>query len=1158
VSRVLSIGALVTMLCVSAASPVWGQAGQQGSITGTVSDQQGFGVPGAEVSAVNQNTNVTTTARTNDSGVYLLPSLINGRYRLTFTMSSFASQARDVEVRVGDRLRIDITLRVGGATAEVTVTEETPLLETTTATRSTVIDVTQLETLPINGRNVYTLVHITPGVVTNVTRASISFRPFDNGGMDSFSINGGVNRSNLFLLDGATNTANEGGNSGSLAFVPPVEAVEEVRVSTNVYDAQYGRTGGGVVNVSVRSGTNAFRGTASYLHRDKNLGAQLFQDRGEPKSDLYHYNPAFTAGGPVVLPGYDGRNKTFFFGSFEYLSSQIPAGQNLQQVPTDLEFLGNFSQSEGIAPAGTFGGANIYNPLTGQPFPGNIIPDHMIDPVARLYLPHMLRANVDPDASGNNFRAPSSSRGDTYHSYLAKISQNLGAHRVFVTVAFNTRHETRDLSGRNQLNATATPNHYRWNPQIGFDWTTPLGNGMVSTFKAGWSNHNRRDGLLPDFAFDSATLGYSQAYLGMIPRTNFFHPISVAGYNGAAVGTANNTHLTHSNVFHASEVLTKIAGQHQIKMGGEWGLNIDETGISTGGADVGAFAFERQFTSQTPTVNNPAAGAGGNAFASFLLGYPRSSRIIVGARESLNWSTNYLGLFVQDDWRATNRLTVNLGLRWDYEQPARERDNLAVAGWSFGQPLPLNCTQCAAAAVRPDINNPALANLTGGVIFADGGLYETDWNNIGPRVGMTYQMTDKLVLQGGWGVSYLNQNTDRGTTFGVTATTNYVSSLTNNATPRTNLSETLGGPLYPDGLVTPIVGSLGQLSSVGGNPNFDTRDREIQQYQSWSTGFQYQLPWRSVVKVDYVGSRTVNRPITLQLNDLTLEQIALGDAFLDALVPNPFQGLLPGTNFNGATIARRQLLRQYPAFNNVQQENNPLGKLSYQSLQVTWDKRLSRGVNMLVAYTRSEQRELVSPLNQGDPLFEQYTGDHRPHAFRLSGGWLTPALENRGGFVRHALGHWQISATTSIGLGQTVGMPGNVDLIGNPVLDNPTKARWFNTCTLGVDGVTRSFCASDTEQPAFQLRPNNARDTTGARLDGVYRHNPMFVDMQVSKRIQGPGATSYQIRVDLYNMFNTVHWGNPNTNVAQTTFGTVGDNQANDPLFAMLTLKASF
>ncbi len=1149
VSRTLSVGAFVAMLCLSLPSVASGQAGTQGSITGTVSDQQGFALAGAEVSALNQNTNVTTTARTNDAGVYLLPSLVAARYRLTFTMSNLASQTREIEVRVGDRLRVDMTLRIGGLTDAVTVQDTTPLLETATATRSTVIDVTTLESLPVNGRNVYTLVHITPGVLDGGnTRASISYRPFDNGGMDTFSINGGVARTNLFLLDGATNTANEGTAAGSLAFVPPVEAVEEVRVSTNVYDAQYGRTGGGVVNVSVRSGTNSLRGTGSYLHRGRNLGAQLFQDRGQPESELFHYNPAFTLGGPVVLPGYDGRNKTFFFGSYEYLSSQIPTGENLQRVPTDLEYQGNFSQS----------GVNIFNPLTGQQFPGNVIPDHMIDPVSKLYLPYMLRANVAPDASGNNFRAPSSSRGDTYNSYLAKITQNLGSHRVFLTVAFNTRHETRDRNGRTQETATGTPNHYRWNPQIGFDWTMPVSNSMVSTFKAGWSNHNRRDGLLPDFAFDSTALGYSSSYLSMIPRSNYFHPVSIAQFNGAAVGTANNTHLTHSHVFHASEVLTKIAGRHQLKFGGEWGLNFDETGISTGGADVGAFNFERQFTSSTPTVNNPSAAAGGSAFASFLLGYPRSSRIIVGARESLFYKTNYLGTFVQDDWRVSNRLTINLGLRWDYEQPARERDNLAVAGWAFDQSLPLNCTQCAAAAVRPDINNPALANLTGGVVFANGGIYDGDWNNVGPRVGATYQLTEKLVLQGGWGVSYLNQNTDRGTTFGVTSTTNYVSSLTNNATPRTNLSETLGGPLYPTGLVTPTVGTLGQLSNVGANPSFHTRDREIQRYQSWNGGFQYQLPWRSVVKVDYVGSRTVNRPITLALNDLTLEQIALGDAFLDALVPNPFQGLLPGTNFNAATIARRQLLRPYPAFGNISQQNNPLGKLYYQSLQVTWDKRLSHGVNMLIAYTRSETRELVSPLNQGDPLFEQLTGNHRPHTLRLSGGWMAPTFESRSRLVRYAFGGWQVSTATNITRGQTVAMVDDVDVIGDYTLDNPTKARWFNTCTLGADGVTRSFCANDAEAPVFQLRPNNARDTTGARLVGVYRHNPVIVDMQFSKRIQGYRGVSYQIRVDLYNMFNTVQWGAPETDPDDTDFGTVGNAQANDPLFAMITFKASF
>jgi hypothetical protein len=1144
----LSIGALAVAICLGAWNDAWAQAGQQGSVTGTVIDAQGGALPGVTVAAVNASTNVTSTAVTNESGLYLLTGLNYGRYRFTYTLGGFTPITREIEVRTGDRLRVDVTLQLGGVAETVQVTDETPLLETQTATRTTVIDTAKLESLPISGRNVFTLVHLTPGVLDDgSTRPSISRRPFDNGGMDSISINGGVTRSNLFLLDGGSNTAAEGGQAGSLAYVPPVEAVEEVRVSSNVYDAQYGRTGGGVVNVTVRNGTNRLSGSASYLHRDKNLGAQLYQDRDLPKTDLFHYNPAFTMGGPVVLPSYNGRDRTFFFGSYEYLSSKIPNSSNLQRVPTPLELNGDFSQSN----------TTIYDPLTRQPFPGNVIPADRVDPISKTIATYMLQENLAPDAQGNNYRAPSSSRGDTYHSYLGKITQNMGNHRMFVTFAHNTRHEVRALNGRDQITATGTPNHYRWNNTVSFDWTTPIGPSMVSTFKAGWTNHNRRDGLIEGFQFDSAALGFGSSYLNMIPRKNYFHPVSIADYNGAGVGTANNTHLTLSHVFNASQVVTKIVGRHQIKIGGEFQMNRDETGISTGGADVGAFNFTRHWTSLRPNVTNLTAADGGNSFASFLLGYPRDSRIILGVKETLNWSSQYLGAYVQDDWRVNNRLTLNLGLRWDVETPTRERDGLVVGGFAFDEATPLSCPACAAAAARPDINNPALANLQGGLLFTDGGIYETDWNNIGPRVGLTFQVNQRVVFRAGAGVSYLNGSADRGTTNGVTATTTYVASLDGNLTPRANLSETRA-PLYPSGLIQPVGDSLGLLSNVGSTANFHTRDRELQRYVTYNAGAQFQLPWRSVLDVNYVGSRTQNQPITLQLNELTAAQIALGDAFLDELVPNPFAGLLPGTTLNNATIAREQLLRPFPQFSSVSQQLNPLGKLLYHSLQTTWEKRLSHGVNMLVSYTYSGKRELTNPLNQGDPLFEQFAVDHRPHVFRVSGGWTAPALDNRSAWVRGVLGGWQISTATFYSQGRSTNMPANVDVIGDYVLDNPTKARWFNTCTLGADGVTRSFCAGDTEQPAFQLRPNNARDTTGARLEGVYQHAPMLLDLSFSKTIKGFGSSSYQIRMDLYNAFNTVQWGQPNTTPTNANFGTVSDNQANDPLFAMLTFKASF
>ena len=298
-------------------------------------------------------------------------------------------------------MRVDLALTVGGITEETRVVAETPLLETTTATRSQVIDKEKVENLPLAGRNPYALAYTIQGVTTQFTRPSISARPFDNGGMDAIAINGGRNRSNELLLDGAPNTSREGTSQGSLAFVPSPDAVQEVRVSTNTYDAQFGRTGGGVIAVSIRSGTNNLHGTAYYNHRDASLNSNLYENivRGIPKEDLFHYNPGFSVGGPVVLPKYNGRNRSFFFYSFEGLKSGIPVSAG-ERAPTDLERNGDFSQS----------GVTIYDPFNAvngvpQPFPGNLIPRDRMDPVAQNLLQYMVTPNSDRDA-----RATTSSR----------------------------------------------------------------------------------------------------------------------------------------------------------------------------------------------------------------------------------------------------------------------------------------------------------------------------------------------------------------------------------------------------------------------------------------------------------------------------------------------------------------------------------------------------------------------------------------------------------------------------------------------------------------------------------------------------------------------------------------------------------------------------
>ncbi len=1186
--RSVSTVVLALSLCAGLALPAQAQVGEQGSITGTISDPQGGVLPGVTVVAVNAVTNVSRTAVTTESGVYLVTGLGTGTYKVTYTMSGFRPAAREIEVRTGERLRVDLRLDLGGLTDEIKVVAETPLLNTTTASRATIIDSDKVEGTPLNGRNPYMFVFAAPGVLGDSSRPSISYRPFDNGGMDSFNVNGGVSGTNRFLLDGAPNTSSEGGGSGSLAFVPSPDAVQEVRVDTNTYDAQFGRTGGGTVSVSVKSGTNRYSGTASYMHRDKSLNQNLYQNiqNNIPKTELFHANPVFTFGGPVRLGKYDGRNKTFFFYNFEFLKSAIPDSANLQRTPTDLELGGDFSQSvNGIA------GGSIYDPLTGQAFPGNRIPAagsspncgitfSCLDPVSVAMTKYMVRPNAALDANLNNFIASPNSRADVYTSNLVRVDHNFGDLRFFSRWGRNGRHEDRANNGRQNIVVTNDGHHYRWNDNLNADFTWTMGPSIVSSLKFGYTRHERTDKNITE-EFNSSSLGLAGSYLDLIPRSNFFQPISVTDYNGANIGSAGNGFHTEDQVFTISQTMTKILGRHQIKFGGEYGLNLFAQSLALDGANIGAFNFTRHYTSTTPaTTGTLTAGAQGNAFASFLIGYPRSQTITLAAVPELRYKAAYYGAYLQDDWRISSRLTLNLGLRYDYERPVSERDNLLVDGFDFSSRNPLNCASCVAAAARPDIaanrtdSGAGLANLTGGVTFADGPIYNGDVNNLGPRVGLTYQISNSLVLRGGYGKTFLSGLAERGTQAGNTRATALNPSNDNNLTPASNLNQNRG-LLYPGGLLLPLKNTTGLLTNVGTSVSFHTRDRENQEFHQYSAEAQYQLPWRSVVSVGYVGSRTNKRPLTVQLNDLTPAQIALGDAFLTALVPNPFAGLLPGSSFNGvsgnnATIQRRQLLRPYPQFDGVSMGLIPEGKLWYHALQTQWEKRLTRGVSMLVSYTFSRSWEETDPLNAGEARYKQLSGNDRPHALRINGNWTLPSFEGRGTWLRALAGGWQTGVVANIRSGAALGMPGSVDVIGPIKIDNPTLGRWFNTCTLGLDG-SRNGCADPGVddrvadpgraplQPAWALRPANALDTTGSRVNEVRVSSPPIIDMTFSRSFRLTDRVRTQLRVDLYNLTGAVQWPGPTTAVTNfSTFGTVASTQNNDPRFVMLTFRLQY
>ena len=959
-----------------------------------------------------------------------------------------------------------------------------------------------------------------------------------------------------------------------------------------------GRTGGATVNVTVKSGTNRYSGSVTYVQGLGALVQNSYQNKlnGIPQAKLYERSPGWTFGGPVRLPGYDGRNKTFFFYSGEFLDQRDSRDGERQRAITSLERAGDFSQS--FTPNQIAAGANvIYDPLTRLAFPNNRIPAagsspgcgrtiSCMDPVAAAFLGFAPEPNAATDPTTLfNFIPPDNGEGDHYHTNLVRVDQNFAnGLRAAARYGYNWRAENRVHQGRT-VQAIPDVFNIRQNATFGLDLTWSMGPSMVSSVKVGYSQHLATLSMYPgdhwdksDTPWDNARLGLSAPYLALIPRTDYFHPITVSDYSGVAVGNGGGQ-VSDDATWTVSQQTTKLWGRHTLKFGGQFGVNhywVTSTGYD-GSASVGAYNFTRNFTSNAPgTVGTLPVAAGGNALASFLIGYPASQTITLGTGK-LNYDASYFGLYLQDDWRLNDRLTVNLGLRYDYERPVSQQQQLVADGFDFTALNPLVCPACPAAAQRPDIaaNRPdsgaGLATLRGGLTFADGLITDGDRNNIGPRVGVVYKVTDRTVLRGGYGLSFQNTIGTRGVSVGTTRANAYVPSQDGGLTPRANLAETRA-PLYPSGLEGPAGTSGGLLTNVGQTVAPLSRRIRTPEFHQYSIELQRELPWRSIATAAYVGSRTLELPLDEAFNSLTPAQLALGDAFLNQQVPNPFAGLLPGTTFNTPTIQRRQLLRPYPEFNNITIAGNiPDGRQWYHSAQFTWQKRLSHGAAANVAYTYAHAFEEIDPLNAGEPRYVTRRGGAagRRHALRINPTWNAPALASQNRWVRWTLGGWQLGLSYSWVSGIPINMPANVDVIGTIKLDNQTFGRWFNTCTIGLDG-SRNACAdpgSDNRprdpgraplEPAFKVRPANALVTTGPRIDEVPNHRVPYIDARFEKVFKH-GRIQSSIAVDMYNMFGLVQFGNPVTSIANfSTFGEVPENQNNDTRIVLLNFRLRF
>jgi hypothetical protein len=1112
------------------------------TLTGTVMDPQGAAIPGADVVARNVGTNIESRAATNESGLYVLPFLNTGTYIVTATAAGFKSAVNDhVVVGVGQRLQLDFKMEVGGITETVTVSAQADLLNTANASRGTTISAQEVADLPLLGKNPYTFAYHAAGVLHINPQGSITDRPYDNGGMDYLSIAGGRPFTNEFLLDGAPNTNTERNNVGSLSFVPPPEATEEVAVLNNNYDAQYGRTGGGVVSATLKSGTNKLHATVYEYHRNKVLNANTFQAnrQGQPRGPFIWNQPGATVLGPVYIPKiYDGRNKTFFLFSWEAIKQNIP-NNPLDTVPTAANRAGDLSELHQTNGAPI----TIYDPLTTglgggtnirAPFPGNRIPSNRFDPVAVKLLEYVPLPNFPENAQGFQNYNPQIGlvTQERYNAYTLKGDQVL-TDKLRFTMSYvrNRRWQTGPYYGW-PIPVRGPNNFQRFNQGSNAQLTSTLSPSFVVTTRFGFTQHD-----FANFAngggFDPGVLGFPASLISQAPG-KFFPGISFPNANYTAFGGSGNSHDTSTNWYVTSSA-SKVLDKHSLKFGGEFRANLD----NTPNYNFASFSFTNGFT-QRDAINADAAS--GNAFASFLLGYASGGSAVFNPNPA--WGNHYYGFFLQDDWRISRTLTINIGGRWDYESPQSERYNRQNVGFD--------------ATSASTFQVPGLP-LKGGLVFASGSnrmAHKRDLNNFQPRVGVAWHALKNTVFRGGYGMSYVPTFAPGGTQ-GFTGTTPVVGTTDGGLTPATHLSNP-----FPDGLLRPTGSASGLATFVGQAITFVDSNRVIPYIQQYSAGLQHELPGQVLLDISYVGSQTRKLGVSKNIDDLSTEQLALGTAFLNQTVPNPFAGLLPGLALNSATAPRRNLIRPYPQFTSITRSQFSAGRAWYNSLQVQLQKRLSHGFNVQMNFTWAATMEAAGYLNnqfRDDQLERVRTQEDLPFHMDILAAWQLPFFKGSKGIKGAILSGWQAQLIALFQSGRQ--LPG-VDAYPtgvNPAIPNAkgSDLYYFNACTINTQGA-RQNCTSADQPVAWIQRPNDTLRVVGTRWGQIREMRPGVMDSSVFKTFHVKEKVQVQFRFEAFNTFNTPWFGQAQTGLTNARFGLLGNTQTNDPRNTQAALKISF
>ncbi len=987
-----------------------------GTILGTVRDSSGAIVPQAKIGVVNTGTNRRFETVTDSEGAYTAPLLGIGAYTVEVTAQGFRTYKQDgIRLSVNQQARVDVTLAVGAVSETVEVTADAAVIETTTSSVGKVVDNKRIRELPLNTRNVYGLIYLTPGVAGGIGNSHNQV---------GYSINGVRGGLMDTLVDGASAAFPTVNGFHGISVFPSVDAVEEFKVQAQNYSAEFGRSLGSVLNLVYKSGSNDFHLSAYDFIRNSKLDANNFFNNGRGiKLGSFKRNQF---GG--VFSGPIKRDRTFFMTSFEALR-QRGFGETLTTVPTALERRGDFTQTA----AGVGRPIVMYDPLTTGPnpagagslrtvFPGNLIPSTRFDPVSRNLLRWWPEANQAGTAgtNQNNFYNSGSARVNT-DNFDLRIDHNLtSSQRIFGRYSRRKSFDGPPQYFAGELGvAEGRINLNDWGTNAVIDYANTLSPATIWTTRLGFARNK--------YLYENNGLGFLPSSLGLPANIDttadraMFPQISVAGQRSLGGGDHRQSGF---NSWSLLSNVARVSGKHTVKFGYEGRLLLINVWEARNAA---AFNFTAGFT-QGPNPNAATATAG-SGFASFLLGAGASGNLLQGWKNVASAST-YHAFYLQDDWRVTRKLTLNLGVRFDFDVPRTERYDRM--NW-FDPSVP-----------SPLASTPGFSNLKGGVQFVgvngnSRSQYNLDKNNIAPRVGLAYQVDGKTVVRAGFGQLFGPSTMAAQGTVGPYGFRNdypWVTSLDNGLTPLNYLRNP-----FPNGFRALPGASDGLLTAVGGTLEAPLRNTVTPYTLQWNLTVQRELPGRVLLEVGYIGngSRQQSRGGEggFTLNQIDAQYLALGSQ-LNQTVPNPFFGKGLGGVPANQTVGRSQLLRPYPQFGELHPLFSNGGNTSYHALQTTFSKRFTEGVTFEGNYTFS--KNLAHDESHMDSynlaLSKAVTGNHIPHRLVFSGLYELPFGKGRkfgmgmSRLVDLGVGGWQINviATIQSGTPLSIGATNSIGL----------------------------------------------------------------------------------------------------------------------------------